>query len=108
MNKHTSGPWRLGKNSDSVVADTPPRDYPAIHEMTPAEVEADSVEFYGGHLIAESVCRNNRHIISAAPELLAALEAIIESGELPYCDSDPMVVAAKKAIAKAKPTDEDK
>ena len=35
-------------------------------------------------------------------DLLAALEDIIDSGEIPYCSSDPMVVKASTAIAAAK------
>ena len=35
-------------------------------------------------------------------ELLEALEAIIDSGELPLCYSSPLVIKANKAIAKAK------
>lgn len=35
-------------------------------------------------------------------ELLEALEAIIESGEIPNCYSSPLVIAAQFAITKAK------
>lgn len=61
MSKHTPGPWRFGKNSDDVVADQP-----AGHGE-----EADHVAYYGGHLVAESICSRNRSLIAAAPELLS-------------------------------------
>ncbi len=35
-------------------------------------------------------------------DLLEALDEIIDSGELPYCSDDPMVIKGKAAIAKAK------
>lgn len=61
MSKHTPGPWRFGKNSDDVVADQP-----AGHSE-----ESDHVAYYGGHLVAESICSHNRSLIAAAPELLS-------------------------------------
>lgn len=63
MSVHTPGPWRIGKTCGAVVADTPHGIYHEAHD-----------EFYGGHLIAESIEFNNRPIIAAAPELLEALE----------------------------------
>jgi hypothetical protein len=44
----------------------------------------------------------NATLIEAAPNMLKALEAIIDSGEIPYCDTDPRVVIARAAIAKAR------
>ncbi|WP_273430548.1 hypothetical protein [Chitinibacter tainanensis] len=53
--QHTPTPWRLGTNN-CVVSDTP------VHEMSGSE----AVEYYGGHLIAESVVgRNARRIVAA-------------------------------------------
>lgn len=69
MSKHTPGPWRFGKNSDDVVADQP-----AGHSE-----ESDHVDYYGGHLVAESICSHNRSLIAAAPELLEALELTREN-----------------------------
>jgi hypothetical protein len=44
----------------------------------------------------------NAHLIAAAPEMYAALDAIIESGEIPMCESSPLVIAAKSALEKAR------
>ena len=65
--QHTPGPWRLGKRSDDVVADTP-----AGHPEDP-----ESLEFYGGHLVAESIAQRNRRLIAAAPELLAFAQGFL-------------------------------
>lgn len=61
--KHTPGPWRQGK-AGGIVSDHP------VPEMS----GADAVEYYGGHLIAESIAPRNRPLICAAPEMLDALE----------------------------------
>ena len=63
MSAHTKGPWRAGRNG-SVVADEP------VLEMN----GSDAVEYYGGHLIAESIAAKNVPIIVAAPALLTAAE----------------------------------
>lgn len=52
----TQGQWRHGKNSDDVVAD-----HPAGHEQDQHEID-----YYGGHLVAESISGNNRDFIAAA------------------------------------------
>lgn len=62
---HTPGPWRIG-GRDSVVCDT----------EIPQFQTAGSVDAYGGHLVAESIARENLSIISAAPEMLEALEGL--------------------------------
>ena len=67
---HTPGPWRIG-GRDSVVCDT----------EIPQFQTAGSVDAYGGHLVAESIARENLAIISAAPEMLAALEMVAEWAE---------------------------
>lgn len=62
-NGHTPGPWRPSASaSDAVVCDESTREY----------YNDDAVEYYGGHLIAESIATDaNRELIAAAPELLA-------------------------------------
>jgi len=63
----TKGPWKHGKNSDDVVAD-----FPGGHEQDPHEID-----YYGGHLIAESISSQNRDFITAANPA-AVLELIAE------------------------------
>jgi len=66
--KHTPGPWRIGKTGGTVVCDT------ATHRE-----DASGVEYYGGHLVAESICRReDALLIAAAPDLLAACESIVD------------------------------
>ena len=60
---HTKGPWRVG-NGGCVVADHP----------VPGMNGRIAVEYYGGHLIAESIAPQNRPIIAAAPTMLILLK----------------------------------
>lgn len=62
-NGHTPGPWHPSANAaDAVVCDEAKREY----------YNDDAVEYYGGHLVAESIATDgNRELIAAAPELLA-------------------------------------
>lgn len=62
----TRGVWRAGKNSDDVVAD-----HPAGHAQ-----DQQSLDYYGGHLVAESIAAHNREFIAAAnPAVVLALIA---------------------------------
>ncbi len=61
--QHTKGPWRAGNVGASVVSDHP------VEEMT----GSDDVQYYGGHLIAESISKENRNIVIASPDLYEAL-----------------------------------
>lgn len=65
---HTPGPWRRGKQGGSVVADVP----------VPQMGGSDAVEYYGGHLVAESITPSNAKLIAAAPDLLALLQELID------------------------------
>lgn len=42
----------------------------------------------------------NANLIAMAPELLQVLEEIIDSCEIPYCDSNDLVIKAKNIINK--------
>lgn len=70
---YTSGPYRQG-NGYSIVSDHPVDGCPG---------GGDDIDYYGGHLIAESVSPCNSPLLIAAPDLLAACNAML---------------AAKKAI----------
>jgi len=65
--KHTPGPWRVGRNGGCVVSDTPSEN---------AIPGSDAVEYYGGHLIGESITKANAAFIAAAPETAAELERV--------------------------------
>lgn len=63
---YTAGPWRVGRRGSCVVADQP----------TPEIAGSDDVEYYGGHLICESVSQANAKLIAVAPEMRELLETI--------------------------------
>lgn len=65
MTAHTPGPWRIGTTEGAVVADVP----------IPEVEGSDHYEYYGGHLVAESIAPRNLPVIAAAPELLAEASA---------------------------------
>jgi hypothetical protein len=94
---HTPGPWRAGKGGGSVVADA------AIADGIGG---SDDVEFYGGHLIGESISKCNVSLIAAAPELLACAkdfeEVLQELGLACECGAaDCRTTKLRAAIAKA-------
>jgi hypothetical protein len=93
----TPGPWWVGRNERSVVCNT---EIPEWHT-------ADSVEYYGGHLVAESMAPANARLIAAAPELAEALEAALrlldETQTLAWSPRQGDIYdAARAALAKAK------
>lgn len=67
--QHTKTPWRIGKSTQmgAVVADEP----------VPEIGGSDCVDYYGGHLIAESIAPRNAEFIvracNAHDQLVAAL-----------------------------------
>lgn len=94
MTKHTPGPWRVSRGA--VVADHP----------VPEIGGSDATDYYGGHLIAESIAPQNRAVIAAAPDMLAALKMVTATcGPSAYWDGETraFLEAAEAAIAKAEP-----
>lgn len=72
---HTKGPWRIGKHTNSVISDNSNG-----LEINGAKGE-EAVKYYGGNLICESVSIENAKLIAAAPDLLEALNDMIEMYE---------------------------
>jgi len=68
MSSHTPGPWRPGNACASVVSDTP---------IENGINGGDAVEFYGGHLIAESIAPSNLKLIASAPAMHLVLRMIV-------------------------------
>lgn len=95
MKPHTPGPWRDGNTADSIVADLPEGVEPD-----------DTSNFYGGYCVAETVSSNNKPLIKAAPDLLAACEAAFDFNFniLGTCESpcDCVLHVLRAAITKAK------
>jgi hypothetical protein len=96
--------WSKGKTGGCVVSDTPNH-----------HTRDDHVDYYGGHLIAESIPKQEYvNLISAAPDLLEALEGMLKElhdgvtpllhrgkpGAFDVCTM--RIAAARAAIAKAK------
>ena len=89
----TPGPWRLGYGH-TVVADS--TEGLTIRGST-------EPEYYGGNMIAESVAPANCHLISAAPELYAALDLALSHMSEPDCVIWRDIQSrAKSALAKAR------
>jgi hypothetical protein len=87
--QHTPGPWRRGKASDSIVSDQPVQDGPG---------GPDCVEYYGGHLIAESVALCNQPVLIAAPDLLETLRMVRDADD--DCRRDGLQVIPEVARAR--------
>jgi hypothetical protein len=96
MKKET---WKPGKTGECVVTETP-------HGFDPNRGHCDT-EYYGGYLIAESIaCKKDIDLISAAPDLLDAIQyyfEVLEEVRGKDWDSKPdhvlskMIAAVKKA-----------
>jgi hypothetical protein len=94
MPKHTPGPWSIGKHSSVIVANDEFNDDPD-----------GVVQYYGGDVICESMCKEDAHLIAAAPELLEVCEGIIMFPDVKYCLMEKfpgLVTQIETAIAKAK------
>lgn len=72
---HTKGPWRIGKYTNSVISDN--KNGLEIN----GAIGEEAVKYYGGNLICESVSIENAKLIAAAPDLLEALNDMIEMYE---------------------------
>lgn len=98
MTPHTPGPWKIGKNG-SVVTDTPDRQV----EITGLNAQ-DTINWYGGHVICETVTNANAVLIAAAPELLEACKYWLEDGRFLVANTaehSNAVEMLRNAIAKA-------
>ena len=71
--KHSPPPWRQSeKQPDAIVSDG------ASPDQTEERRQQES-KWYGGYFVCESVTRENRALILAAPELYEALQALEEA-----------------------------
>lgn len=92
MIEHTPGPWRL--------------EYHATQEGKGGTME-NWVIGGDGHLIIKlpawsKVQQANARLIAAAPDLLDALESVIDRGDADSVFATPVLKKAREAIAKAR------
>lgn len=86
----TPGKWHLGRHGDTIVTN---------HIKT---IDKQHIEHYGGQVIAESVLNEaDRHLISAAPDLLESLIEALKFYEDEIHDVDVWNMA-RQAIKKAR------
>lgn len=71
----TPGPWMKGKPVDAIIA-SPEAEIKMIGKPFP-EPEKEVREYYGGHVICESVNAYDRDLIIAAPEMHKTLSELI-------------------------------
>jgi hypothetical protein len=90
MSGYTKGPWEIG------IYPGDPNHYIVIKDRTICTLD----QSYYNKAISEPQCVANAHLISAAPEMLAALEELYSC--LDQHQEMPEVIYAKKIIAKAK------
>jgi hypothetical protein len=69
---HTRGTWMRGRTSDSIVTDAPIE--------TGSKLDPRSVEYYGGHVVAESISSNDVPLLLNAPGMYDALQAFVAYG----------------------------
>ena len=84
--KHTPGPWEWGRDMGSFWIET--------------EKDGYSVASVNNHNITPQN-EANAHLIAAAPEMLASLEAMVESYEHEASARNPTLLQARAVIAKA-------
>lgn len=95
---HTRGPWKVIRGSDCQEIQGPKGERIA---MEPIEINEGSPET--GIWLDRYGTEDNLNLISAAPELLFALEAVVSlSTGTNYADVMNTLALAREAIAKAK------
>lgn len=113
MNGHTPGPWhaeKLGKTA--IDRETI---YAIVSDVPSGWDGEANVSTYGGHMVAESVRERNAALMAAAPDMLEALEELMEwrveiETDLGVHTSKAavrsLIDAAEAAIAKARGEEE--
>lgn len=89
MTKYTPGPWSLFLGNAG---------YFCVEGIWKADSEADRICGSIGAVASEEEAVANARLIAAAPEMLEALERVVETGEADY-ETFRMALAA---VAKAK------
>lgn len=112
MGKHTLGPW-IVEQSDKTPIYVSPLDRREDISICQVLVIDEDEQSDGGEWINGDQTKANAHLIAAAPDMLAALEAAIECGMVPtssakeggamhYVRQAHVADQIRAAIAKAK------
>jgi hypothetical protein len=99
--KHTSGPWTYKRGAGRYAASH----YIEAHVYsTPTVISGkDQISQLHGNFGADPEVEANARLISAAPELLAALQSLLheEGGSVGFAAGNAKCIAARAAISKA-------
>ena len=88
----THGPWRVGKNGE-VVTDS-------VVGLGPCD--AETLEYYGGNVICETVTPSNAALIAVAPEILEILQSLYDAGVFDMLiDGIPSQIEVEQLIRRA-------
>jgi len=91
----SKGKWSLGKQLGTVITDDK-------EGFPPGYQSEDSLEYYGGYVIAESIAKPaDAKLIAAAPDLLAACKEFVRKVECGEARSRRSYAQMKEAITKA-------
>lgn len=95
MSEHTPGPWEIHPQLDSCYRDISAPKHIALAQVVWRFEEEDR----------SPECEANAHLIAAAPDLLGALNSLLEylhEYDLDYPEAAPVFDKARAAIAKAR------
>jgi len=85
--------WQFNpKRGDITDPDTP---------IEQTSLGYDAYAYYGGDLIAESICKKDGPLLAAAPDMLAVLKSMQSVDDDPMANGDPRRVKLLAAIKKA-------
>lgn len=101
--KHTPGPWKVWKSFEGP--DAWGQDYYSlsIHDMASMSKIATVESWHGKNESAES--ERNADLMAAAPDLLAALEAMIREFDVDFIEHGSIEIKqARAAISRARGT----
>ena len=95
MSKHTPGPWQIKRHFDPGYKFISAQKHTALAQVVWCMEDEDR----------SPECEANAHLIAAAPDLLGALNSLLEylhEYDLDYPEAAPVFDKARAAIAKAK------
>lgn len=97
--KHTPGPWHWPHDSNSLCPVNPDPEHSAVSEILYADGGYGFLGRSNSDTLAE--LEADRRLIAAAPDLLAALELLLLSGDVRDAAEKAALTQARAAIAKA-------